>query len=447
MKITVEYIIKKLCSNNFKTYIVGGAVRDFLLGTEPKDIDIATSAHPSKIVELFKDYKIKIIGKSFNVVLIEDIEVATFRTDIYLGLSDKNVKIKIAKTIKEDLSRRDLTINSQALCQYTGEIIDPYHGQDDLKNRIIRFVGSPERRIFEDPNRIIRACRFLALIGGKFHKDTKQALINFAHLIPEFVAPERIRIEIIKAMSIQKASLFFNALYQIGALNYIFESLENCYAYKDHGPYHKESIIEHNYICGDKLSTKKPLLKLAGYLHDVGKPISCIWNFETKDLKFNKHEKTGSKCVKCELTHLKFSLKEINYITSLINFHMRNFKTPKAIRRTLRKLNEQNIKWKDLYQLKLADSFANLKKGGYSKEQIKEQVLNIKFEINKKPPNKFEDLNIDGNEIMRITKLKPCRKIGIIKEQLLNIIVDNPNLNTKEKLEELVLEIYYTNVT
>lgn len=441
-----EYIINKLCFNNFETYIVGGAVRDFLLGINPKDEDIVTSASSSEIISLFKDkHKIKTVGRLFNIILIDDIEVATFRTDKYFGLSDKNVKIKITNSIKEDLSRRDLTINSQAFCQYTGDIIDPYHGQKDLKNRIIRFVGNPEKRIFEDPNRIIRACRFLALINGKFHKDTKKALINFAHLIPDFISPERINIEIMKTMaSIQKSSLFFDALSQIGALEYIFESLDNCYAYESHGPHHGETIIEHCYMCGDKLSIKKPLLKLAGYLHDVGKPSACVWNPKTKDLKFKAHSHLGADCVKKELINLKFSNKEILYITSLIDLHMRSFKTPKAIRRTLKVLNDYNIKWKDLYQLRIADRLSNLKKDKYElKNTIKEQILKIRFEINRKAPCKFEDLNINGNDIMRITKLKPCEEVGIIKNYLLNLTIDNPNLNSKEKLEDLTYKYFY----
>ncbi len=444
MKTTPEYIIEKLCSNNFETYIVGGAVRDLLLGIDPKDEDIVTSAAPSEIINLFKNkHSIKTVGKLFNVILIDNIEVATFRTDQYSGLSDKKVKVEIANTIEEDLARRDLTINSQALCHYTGDIIDPYHGQKDLKNRVIRFVGCPEKRIFEDPNRIVRACRILALINGKFHINTKKALINFAHLIPEFISPERINIEIIKAMSNQKASLFFDALHQIGALEYIFESLDNCYAYESHGPHHSESIIQHCYMCGDKLSTKKPLLKLAGYLHDVGKPSACTWNPKTKDLKFKAHSHLGAECVKKELTNLKFSTKEIEYITSLVDLHMRSFKTPKAIRRTLKSLSDYNIKWKDLYQLRIADRLSNLKKNKSGlKEKVKEQILKIRFEINRKTPCKFEDLNIDGNDIMRITGLRPCRQIGIIKEYLLNLTVDEPDLNSKDMLEKITYQYF-----
>jgi len=444
MKATREYIIERLCDCGFDTYIVGGAVRDLLRGAPSDDEDIVTAALPDQVEEIFKDHEIKTVGKSFKVVLVDGHEVATFRTDRYAGLSDKKVDIKVAKDIYEDLERRDLTINSAAFCQYTGDIIDPYHGKNDLEKRIIRFVGDPEKRIFEDPNRIIRACRFLALIDGKFEKKTKEALINFAHLIPEFVDPDRINKEIMKTMvRVKKSSLFFHALHEIGALEYIFLSLDDCYAYEDHGRWHTESVIEHSYICGDHLPIRKPLLKLTGYLHDVGKPGSCEWNPKTKDLRFHGHAQKGAECLECELRKLRFSNKEIKYITSLTKIHMRNFKTPKATRKTLKVLTDHNLNWKDYLQLKMADSRANLTKGPYPKGKVRQVVTQIMFEIKRKSPNKFEDLAIDGNDIMRITGLQPGPEVGIIKQGLMDIVIDNPDLNDLETLERLTLNFKF----
>ena len=444
MKATREFIIERLCDCGFDTYIVGGAVRDLLRGVPSDDEDIVTAALPEEVEKIFKDHEIKTVGKSFKVVLVDGYEVATFRTDRYSGLSDKEVDIQVAENIFEDLERRDLTINAVAFCQYTGDVVDPYHGKNDLENRIIRFVGDPEKRIFEDPNRIIRACRFLALIDGKFEEKTKEALISFAHLIPSFVDPERINKEIMKTMiRVKKASLFFHALHKIGALEHIFPSLEDCYAYEDHGRWHTESVIEHSYICGDCLPTRKPLLKLTGYLHDIGKPASCEWNPKTQDLRFHGHAEKGAECLEVELRKLRFSNKEIKYITSLIKVHMRNFKTPRATRKTLKVLTDHDLNWKDYLQLKIVDSRANLKKGPYPKDKIRQVVNQIIFEINRKSPNKFEDLAVNGNDIMRITGLQAGPEIGLIKQELMDIVIDNPDLNEPETLERLILNSKY----
>ena len=229
MKATPTYIIQKLCDFGYDTYIVGGAVRDLLAGKNPADIDIATSANFNQIEKLFKGHKIATGGTYFKVAFVDGIEVGTFRKDVYNGLSDKDVKVIEAKTILEDLARRDLTINSMAFCQFTGDIIDPYKGRDDLKKRKIKFVGDAALRIYEDPNRIVRACRFLAVIDGIFDPETKKALKKLGHFVRDHVALERIRVEVLKAMKTRHASVFFNALHEIDVLQYIFPSLDCCY--------------------------------------------------------------------------------------------------------------------------------------------------------------------------------------------------------------------------
>src|SRR4030042_3909609 len=157
----MKEIIGRLLEGGHEAYMVGGAVRDYLLGKKPNDTDIATNARPEKIIELFKDRNVNEVGKSFGVVLVDGIEVATYRSDRYFGLNDKNVKIEYADSIVEDLARRDFTINAMAL-DLNGNLIDPFGGKKDLEDGIVKFVGDPNSRIYEDPNRIVRACRFAA---------------------------------------------------------------------------------------------------------------------------------------------------------------------------------------------------------------------------------------------------------------------------------------------
>ncbi|TET59646.1 MAG: CCA tRNA nucleotidyltransferase [Candidatus Stahlbacteria bacterium] len=438
MKATPTYIIEKLCDAGHDTYIVGGAIRDLLSGRTPSDIDIATSANFKQIEELFKGHKIATGGTYFKVAFVDGIEVGTFRKDTYKGLNDKDVKIVEAKTIIEDLARRDLTINSMAFCQFTGDVIDPYEGQDDLKKRKIRFVGDAKERIYEDPNRIIRACRFLAVIDGIFEPSTKESLKEMSYLIKGYVSPERIHIEIMKAMKARYASVFFNALHEIGALQYILPSLDCCYYFDVHGLHHRESIITHSLLAGDSISTKYPLTKLATYLHDVGKPLACRFNPKTKDIKFASHDVEGKYLVIDELKRLTFTNKEIDYIATLIRLHMHSFKTEKAIRRVAKKLNEHDIDLKDLYRLGLADAKANIMKGHYPYSAVKANLILIDKALGVESPNRFDQLVVDGKDIMEIAGLKTGPEIGRIKNLLLDAILDNPDLNNKSDLEKII---------
>lgn len=438
MKATPSYIIIKLCDFGYDTYIVGGAVRDLLDGKNPSDIDIVTAANPRQIEQLFKNHKLTRAGTYFKVTFVDGIEVATFRKDIYKGLNDKDVQVVEAKTILEDLARRDLTINAMAFCQFTGEVIDPYKGVDDLKKRRIKFVGDSKKRIYEDPNRIIRACRFLAVIDGIFDERTKRALKDMRHLVRKYVAPERIRIEILKAMKARYASVFFNALHEIDVLQYIFSSLDCCYYFDVHGLHHRESIITHSLLAGDNISSKYPLIKLATYLHDVGKPPACKYNPKTKDVKFTGHDVEGKYLLLDELKHLTFSSKEIDYITTLVRLHMNTFSSEKSIRKIAHKLNEHDIDLIDLYRLKLADSKANIIKGPYPYQAIRGDFKRIKKALEPRTENRFDELAINGKDIMEITGLKPGPKIGALKDILLDMILEYPEYNDKKNLKHII---------
>jgi len=433
MKATPKYIVEKLCQAGFDTYIAGGAVRDILSGKTPDDEDITTKAKPEEIQELFKDHSINFGGTFFKVTFVDGIEVATFRKDKYAGLSDKMVKVDYADNIIEDLGRRDLTINAMAFCQFSGEIIDPYKGYKDLKKRTIKFVGNPLDRIHQDPNRIIRACRFLAVIDGMFDSDTLYAMKAVSHYVRDYVKPERIYKEIMKTMKKARyASVFFNALHEIGALKYILPSLDCCYYFDVHGLHHRESIITHSFLAGDNVSCKYPLQKLAAYLHDVGKPESCRYNPQTGDIKFKGHSVDSKKIVTEELKKLKFPHKDIEYVTTLIRNHMSNFESEKSIRRLINRLG--NIHWLDLYRVKLADSKANVWKGPYPYKMIQEDFARVERALNIQSVNVFNELAINGKDLIDNYFLKPGPFIGQIKEYLLETILDKPELNTKEDL-------------
>jgi tRNA nucleotidyltransferase/poly(A) polymerase len=430
-------IINRLCDCGFDAYITGGAVRDVLAGLPMKDEDIVTNATPSQLKELFTDCKVEEVGKSFGVTLIDGIEVAPYRIDKYQGLNDKACEVKFVETLEEDLARRDFTINSMAWCQFTGEVIDPFGGREDLKKKIIRFVGNPKDRIYEDPNRIIRACRFLAKLDGAFHCETFNVLQEHAHYVRDHVAKERIRLEILKAMELPNPSKFFQALFEIGVLDYIFPSMVLC-ADHHHGKYHREDIFIHLMVCGDNINSKHPLLRLAGYLHDIGKPISY-----SPDGKFIRHEMEGSEIVREELRALRFSTDEIIYITNLIKYHMLSIKDPKpkTVRRILAKFQKDNVDWKDFLRLRIADRKANLAKEDLDLKEIDDIYKLFHDTINTETPFMVKDLIVSGHDIMGVLNIPQGPRVGSILRALHQFVIDKgPEFNKKELLLDMIKE-------
>ena len=432
-------IVRRLCDNDYDTYIVGGGIRDMLLGNNPDDYDVVTEATPDKVLELFKDCKVKQVGKSFGVILVEGYEVATFRHDRY---KDSKCIVSFADTIHEDLGRRDLTVNAMAFCELTGELIDDHGGREDLDRRIIKFVGDPYERIAEDPCRILRACRFLAKIDGTFDLDTFKALNRSVVWYERLkgVAPERIRLEIFKSMKIKKASKFFDALHSIGALEHILPSLATCYKH-EHGAHHKEDVFEHCMYAGDSISTDDPILKLTGYLHDVGKPAAF------KDGKFILHEVVGRDLLQEELKVLTFTSNEINRICGLVRSHMNSIQKmkPKAIRRLLKKFDDRGVVINDFIRIRMADRKANIARKNFTLREWIDMVKQLTCEIIEDKPFNIHSLALTGGQLIKDFGLKPGPEIGELQRLMLDYVVEyGQEYNTYFDLRILVEDEIYS---
>lgn len=427
-------VADRLVNSGFECFIVGGAVRDNLLGKQPKDTDFATNATPDQVVALFKDRKVSTNGKTFKVVMVDRVEVATYRRDRQNELfSAKHCKPLYAKTIEEDLSRRDLTINAMTINTANGKLVDIFNGEQDLKEGLIRFVGDPLERIKEDPNRIIRACRFLAKLEGRFEKETLKVLQKYSHYVRDYVAPERIRIEILKTMELETPSLFFSALHLIGALKYIFPEMDDCFGHQ-HGKYHLETIGEHLMLTGDIISPQFPLLRLAGFLHDVGKPLAM----RIHDGSCLEHDQLGSKMVEKRLGDLKFSKKETDTITQLVCCHMYTCKnlTSKASRKLQKKLADKKVNPRDFLRLRLADRVANLGKDFSTFSPIRDLVINCGIrKVKEDLPFTVKSLALSGGELITIFDLTPSPIVGKLQKHLLNFVIEEgEKYNIEEKL-------------
>ncbi|MCK5098919.1 MAG: CCA tRNA nucleotidyltransferase, partial [Desulfobacteraceae bacterium] len=340
-----------------------------------------------------------------------------------------------------DLEMRDFTINSMAYDLNSKTIIDLFSGKEDLKKRIVRFTKNPYKRIDEDPLRIVRACRMASFINGSIEPVSKNALIDKHSLVKIEISPERLRIEILKAMEHKRPSIFFKNLHEINVLKYIFPCLEQCFSL-DGGPFHGETVFEHCMMTGDAISSKYPLLRLAGFLHDAGKYDAAV----EKDgrLSFAGHEKYTDK-IESDLKKMRFSNKEVNYIISIVHIHMRPVKeetTPKAVRKILRDLHRLNIDLHDFLRIRIADKKANLAKQPYTFFEIKLRLSKLLKEISPDKNQTFtiNDLEISGNDIIKILDIHPGPKIGQILDYLFERVLDEPRLNNKAALEKLILE-------
>lgn len=431
-----KVIVDRLLNSGFEVFLVGGAVRDQLLNLKPKDVDFATNAKPEQIIKLFPDKNINTVGKSFKVVFVEGVQIATYRKDEQRTFFNaKHCEPVYADTIQEDLCRRDLTMNAMAVNVATDEFIDIHGGEKDLRNGIIKLVGDPIRRLQEDPNRIVRACRFLAKFEGTFDKQTFVALSECAIFVKRYVEVERIQQEILKAMELRTPSIFFSALHTIGALKYIFPAMADCF---DHigGEHHKETIGEHLMLTGDIISPKFPILRLAGFMHDIGKPKSFL---KESDGSFKAHEAYGAEMAKKYLTDLKFPSAVINEVHGLINSHMRICRglTPKGIRRLRKHLSDDCVDPRSFLRLKLADRSGNILRSKTEIQPVRELIINAGIRCTEQPVLTLKDLAMSGGDLIKEFNLQPGPIVGKIHKALLEFIIEEgEEYNTYQILKD-----------
>ena len=423
------FIIDTLKKNGFQAYIAGGAVRDILLQKKPEDFDILTNASIKELASLFKDQKVKTMGKTFPICTINGIEISSGRA-----------KFHLSDFPESDLAQRDFTINSMAWDPISKKIIDPFNGKKDLEDAMIKFTKDPEKRIAEDPARMVRACRFAALIDGSFSLSSLELILANKDKLDTLVAKERIHSEIIKAMGLKRPSLFFKALKKTGLLSKIFPGLDRCHGL-DGGPHNGETVFEHSMMVGDALPKNLSVLRLAGFLHDVGKFDAA----KKKDgsLTFAGHE-NETKAVIHDLERLRFPNKDIAYITSLINTHMRPLTdqtTPKAARRLLLMLDKSGLDYGDFMRMRIADKKGNLAKRPYTISEIRIRLKKLFAQMQGQKAFQMNHLKINGNDIIQILGMAPGPDVGKIKQQLFEMVLDDPELNNYNDLKKLCLSL------
>lgn len=433
----VNSIIETLYIKGYEAFIVGGCVRDSLLKTEPNDWDMCSSAKPNEIIEVFKeDYKIIETGLKHGTVTLIDkdnnpYEITTYRIDGEYENNRKPKEVEFTSSLKEDLSRRDFTINAMAYNNKVG-LVDYFNGIGDLENKIIRCVGNAEERFKEDALRIMRAYRFMAKLHRfKIDNDIIISSKNLAYLL-ENISVERIREEFNKILvnNVEVIGL----LKSQGILDYIIPEAKVMYNCGQINPYHIMDVWEHT-MEAMRNSNNKLAIRLAVLLHDIGKP-TCKTTDEEGIDHFYGHPKVSKDISKNILKRLKYDNKTIDKVLSLIEFHDCRLNSPKNTKKILNKIGIEDFK--DLLEVRYADVKGKnpiyINQGLENLENTKKEFQSI---IDNEECFKVSDLKINGKDLI-VLGVKPGKDIGIILDALLNMVIENSSLNTREKLLEIL---------
>jgi len=441
----VKDITSILIKAGYKAYVVGGSVRDLLLGKEPKDWDIATDAKPEEIQKLFPE---SVYENQFGTVGIktgsEDrklavVEITTFRKEeTYSDLRHPDL-VTFTKTIEEDLSRRDFTINAIALSK-EGEIVDPFNGQDDLKNKIIRAVGDPRKRFSEDALRLIRAVRFATELGFNIEEETESAVKSHAKLLGK-IAKERVRDEFTKIImsSGQGPKWGVEELENLNLLEFILPELREGIGVTQN-KHHVYTVWDHNILSLDYAAKENygAEIRIASLMHDIGKPRTK--EGEGPDSTFYNHEVVGAEMAKEALNRLRFSKDVIKKVTHLIRYHMFYYNvdevTEAGVRRFLYRVGAGNVD--DLIKLREADRIGS---GVPKAVPYKLRHLMFMIERVKRDPISHKMLEVDGNLLMQVLGIEPGPRVGWILAILLEGVIDDPQKNEKNLLLKQAKEL------
>jgi poly(A) polymerase/tRNA nucleotidyltransferase (CCA-adding enzyme) len=438
-----EYVKKvalRLHHNGHEAWVVGGSVRDILIGRPAYDHDIATDATPQEVMKLFR--RTIPTGVKHGTVTVlskgEAIEVTTFRSDGKYSDARHPDSVTYAKTILEDLSRRDFTINGIAYNPINDTLVDPYGGIQDIQKRVIRTIGDPVERFNEDGLRPYRACRFAAQLGFSIENNTSIAIGASLKRAGE-VSVERIRDEFIKIIQSDKPSTGIELLRTSGLLELFLPEILTGFGINQN-VYHRFDIYYHNLYTCDAADSGDYRIRLAALFHDIGKYYAkreIEGKHKGKKSVFYNHEIIGAGITKRIMRRLRFSNNDIKVVNHLIRNHMFHYTylwTDGAVRRFIRKVGLDNLD--SLFELRRADRIGNGLKRGESKA-----VENLKVRIDKLIEQEnaitVKDLALNGHDVMGEFNLGPGPIIGKILNHLLEEILDDPSKNTRETLIRL----------
>ena len=430
----VNFIIDTLQKHGFEGYAVGGCVRDAMLSRVPQDWDITTSAKPEQVKALFKHTIDTGIQHGTVTVMLdhEGFEVTTYRIDGEYEDARHPKEVQFTSNLLEDLKRRDFTINAMAYNEKDG-LVDAFDGLGDLERGIIRCVGVAEERFTEDALRMLRAVRFAAQLGFEIEDKTKAAISKLAPNLAK-VSAERIQIELVKLLSSAHPEEI-KAAWETGLTKVFLPEFDTMMVTEQNNPHHQYSVGEHTIEALKNASADK-VLRLTLLLHDVAKPKCKTTDDEGVD-HFYGHEEKGAETARAILRRLKFDNDTTNRVCRLVacHDHMPAL-TEKSVRRAIFRNGIEQ--YPSLFAVKRADTLAQ------STLQREEKLAAIDaYEslyqsiMEKRQCLSVRDLAITGSDLIALG-MQPGKTIGETLNALLDAVLEDPSLNTKEKLIQQV---------
>lgn len=427
--------------NKYQIFVVGGAVRDALLNKVVDNWDFTTNATPEQIQKLFPDSFYNNIYGTVTVRALRAMpqqnflfEITPFRKESGYADLRHPEKIEWAKTIEEDLSRRDFTINAIA---YDGKnIVDPYGGQKDLSNKLIKAVGDPDIRFNEDALRLLRAIRFTSQLGFLIEDNTRKSLQKNASLITK-ISAERIRDEFLKILSgnYPAEGIFF--LKSTCLLSYILPEVDVCFSIPQKSPkrHHIYDVGTHLVMALKHCPSKDPITRFATLIHDVGKAKTFHKDEKTDLITFYNHEVVGKKQAEIIADRFKLSSKQKDKLVTLVTEHqftVSEIQTDKAVRRFIRNVTKDYLQ--DMLDLRTGDRIGSgATPTSWRLDLFKKRLIEVQ-----KQPFEITDLKITGSDVMKILKIKPGPKVGEVLKKLFDQVVEGKVKNEKQALRDYI---------
>lgn len=429
----VNRIICTLQENGYEAYAVGGCVRDSILGRIPDDWDITTSATPQETKALFsRTFDTGIEHGTITVLLDKDaFEVTTYRVDGKYEDSRHPSEVTFTRSLKEDLLRRDFTINAMAYNDSEG-LVDIFGGMEDLENKTIRCVGDASARFGEDALRILRAVRFAAQLGFQIEEETQKGIVELAPTLAN-ISAERIQVELIKMLVSPNPGMLQTA-YELGITKVILPEFDIMMDTAQENPHHKYTVGVHTLKAIEAIRADK-VLRLTMLFHDIAKPLMKKMD-EQGIAHFKMHDVKGAEMTKQILRRLKFDNDTMNKVVRLVQYHdYRMPAEPKNVRRAVNKIGEDLFPY--YIEVRRADTLAQSE---YLQEEKLQNIQDVKscYEeiLEKKECVSLRTLAVTGSDLIACG-MKPGKEIGLVLEKLLDYVIEHPEANKKETLLSL----------
>lgn len=435
---TVLDLCARLAARGHGVWIVGGCVRDHLLGRPVTDWDLCTTARPDEVMKIFP--RVIPTGIEHGTVTVvvdkQHYEITTLRGETSYTDGRRPDAVYFVEDIKHDLERRDFTINAIAYDPIRDEIIDPFGGMRDLDARVIRAVGDPSQRFAEDGLRVLRAARFVATLEFSLDKATFAAI---EPNLPTFrkVSAERVRDEWLKIMKAREPSRAFEVMRESGILAVVCPALLEGVGCTQNR-WHAYDVWTHTMRTMDAVPPGDPILRIAALLHDIAKPRTRRVRGSEGDVTFYDHEKLGAEMADDFLKSYRFSNEERARVTHLIRHHLVAYDdrwTDAAVRRFVQRVGRGALD--DLFTLCRADSLAKGRPESGDLDRLERLRTRVAAVIAAGDALSTRDLAVNGNDLQRELGIPPSRKLGEILSALLERVVEDPTLNTRERLLEL----------